>query len=91
MDKEFFDFGTAINYLKQGKRVARKGWNGKGMYIFLMPDSWVKAIEDIKLPDYPIDKCLCMKTAANTIQLGWLASQADMMANDWCLVEKINP
>lgn len=80
-------FSEAIDALKKGKKVCRKGWNGKGMYIFLMPDEWVKSIEDNASPNYPVEKCLCMKTAKNTIQIGWLASQADMLANDWKILE----
>ena len=80
-------FAEAIKAVKEGKNVCRYGWNGKGMYVFLMPDEWVTAIENNASPEYPVEKCLCMKTAKDTIQIGWLASQADMLAEDWEILE----
>lgn len=65
------NFGQAIELVKSGKRVARAGWNGKGMYIYLRRED-----------DY--DPCLVMYTAQRTLQPGWLASQADILADDWC-------
>ncbi len=60
-------FGLAIEALKKGLRVARAGWNGKGMWLSL--------------------SCITMKTATGEILMGWLASQTDMLAEDWTLVE----
>jgi len=82
-----FSFGDAITLLKANKKVARVGWNGKGMYLFLIPNSWLIAIEEIQFSDFPPEKCIVMKTAVNTNQLGWLASQADILAEDWVLVK----
>jgi hypothetical protein len=79
-------FGDAIHYLKLGSKVARKGWNGKGMFLFLSPKPWIEAIEEIKWTDYKIDSFICMKTAQDTI-VPWLASQSDMLAEDWVIVE----
>lgn len=70
-------FGDAITYLKLGYKVARTGWNGKGMYIYL--DSGKGAM-------VAYDPFIIMYTAGGTMQPGWLASQADMLSNDWCLV-----
>lgn len=70
-------FGDAITYLKLGYKVARAGWNGKGMYIYL--DSGKGAM-------VAYDPFIIMYTAGGTMQPGWLASQADMLSNDWCLV-----
>jgi hypothetical protein len=74
------DFGDALRAVRQGKRVRRIGWNGKGMWVagFGVGD---------KFDGLPVDPCLCMKTAQNTIQPGWLASQADMLAVDWEVVK----
>jgi hypothetical protein len=63
-------FGAAIELMKAGQRVWRKGWNGKGMWLYLTT-----------FPGF--DPCIVMHTAGGTEQPGWLASQADMLANDW--------
>lgn len=95
-------FGHAIAALKAGHRVARAGWNGKGMFIVLMPE--------LKLPPYntqgterkvndrtakwigedtPLNcrPYIAMYTALKEWQPGWNASQADMLADDWTIVE----
>ena len=83
-------FGDALDALKQGKRVARKGWNGKDMYVFLAFEADFITDADISAFDHmDVEVCdmLVMKTAQNTFQPGWLASQADMLAEDWYIVE----
>jgi hypothetical protein len=89
-------FGGAIAALKQGKKVARQGWNGKGMWLWLKEGTMVKSdwchdpllkdIADKNGGEIEAGDCICMKTAQNTIQSGWLASQADMLAADWVIV-----
>lgn len=90
-----FDF--AIQQLKQGRKVARVGWNGKGMWISLgagrriaASDFWNNNVrqfaftqEDQKAEVLPY---IVMKTADNKILMGWLASQSDMLAEDWMIV-----
>lgn len=88
-------FGHAIELLKGGHRVAREGWNGKGMWLGLVhPD------DDADVPpqptyavagivDYANNGCLPwigMKTADNKF-VPWLASQTDVLAEDWQIVE----
>ncbi len=66
-------FGEAIAALKQGKRVSRTGWNGKGMWLELqVPDAHSK----MTLP------YIYMKTAQDDL-VPWLASQTDVLAEDW--------
>ncbi len=80
-----FDFPDAVRYLKKGLKVARRGWNGKGMFLFLAYGKDLQNCTGIE------DKCvdvLCMKTAQNTVVFGWLASQTDIMAEDWVFVEE---
>lgn len=94
-------FGQALHYLKQGYKVARAGWNGKGMFVFLQNEVRDYEFhdnldgftvqedhgEDTTYTDYiDTDAYFVMKTAKNTAQPGWLASQADMLAEDWQLV-----
>lgn len=91
-----YTFGEAIEALKQGKKVARKGWNGKGMYLWLKPAATVKAewckdpiLKDIAEANGGEVEALgtiCMKTADGKILTGWLASQTDMLLEDWVIV-----
>ena len=92
---EDMTFGDAIVMLKEGKKVARKGWNGKGMYLWLLPKSTIKKdwVKDEMLLDVFGDRdeldCLGsirMKTASGEVLTGWLASQTDMLAEDWIVV-----
>ncbi|MDE7426126.1 MAG: DUF2829 domain-containing protein [Lachnospiraceae bacterium] len=77
-------FGIAVELLKKGFKVAREGWNGKGMYLFLAHGEDIQSCTGIN------EKCvdvICMKTAQDTVVFGWLASQTDMLAEDWVIVE----
>lgn len=71
------NFGQAIEHLKNGRKVRRTGWNGKGMYLYL----------ESHLLNY--EPCIVMFTAQGKHQPGWLASQADMLAEDWDLIEVV--
>lgn len=74
-------FGHALEMLKRGKKVARKGWNGKGMYLYLADGKLLtEAIGD---GSYPFTDTITMKTADDKYCIGWLASQTDMLAEDW--------
>jgi len=75
-----FDFGLALKLLKEGHKVARKGWNGKGMWLKLIPAG------NAMYQGYPMQDCIGMKTANSLMQPGWLASQADMLADDWVVL-----
>lgn len=89
-------FGQAIEAMKQGKKVARRGWNGKGMYLWLLPATEVKKewcrdprlIEAMGERDaLPCLGSIRMFTATKEVLTGWLASQTDMLADDWVIVE----
>lgn len=90
-------FGEAVEQMKRGEKVARKGWNGKGMYIWVMPGSTVRDCNQITDPHLAeIDKAegeirflgsIRMRTATGDVLTGWLASQTDMLAEDWEVVE----
>jgi hypothetical protein len=75
------NFGQAVEALKDGQKVAREGWNGKGMWLKL-----IKAGNAVFM-GYEMQDCIGMKTANNEMQPGWLASQADILAEDWAVVE----
>lgn len=83
-----FDFGTAIQIMKQGGKVSRKGWNGKKQYIELATNiSYVNADgEVINCEHDAIGNKAIAFVGTSGIQMGWLASQADMLAEDYYLV-----
>jgi hypothetical protein len=106
-------FGDALSHLKQGRRIARNGWNGKGMYVYLNMGSFDGTTLNITNDDLELQRAsgkehpssiagvslsyfnvgdvgtICrlpninMKDAYGNTVTGWLASQTDMLANDW--------
>lgn len=111
-------YGEALEAAKQGKRIARKGWNGKGMFVFMRPSdeltvdfivnkvkSLPKSVKDFYNAEYREDgktegkliphsevivsfsAYLCMYAADGSIVNGWLASQTDMLSNDWSILD----
>ena len=100
------DFGAAVEALKSGQRVARAGWNGKGMFLFLNrgsadfddanQPSRVPAIDGVpsglfdngvtgtgtRLPN------INMRAASGATVTGWLASQTDILAEDWEVLDE---
>lgn len=76
-------FGSALTLLKDGYRVTRKGWNGKDMWLVLIEPG--NAMFTKGGVAYPMQPCIGMKTASGDMQPGWLASQADLLAEDWCI------
>lgn len=90
-------FGFAIEVLKKGLKVARKGWNGKGMYLWLKPavtiksdwckDPILKEIVDDNGGEAEALGTICMKTVDDRILTGWLASQTDILSDDWIIVK----
>lgn len=83
------EFGEAIELLKQGKRVQREGWNGKKQYIELATNiSYINTKhETINVEHDAIGSNAIAFVGTSGVQLGWLASQADMLAEDWKIVE----
>lgn len=86
-------FGDAIEALKAGQKVARSGWNGKGMFLVFVPGTpnvtpregtpYASAVPSGTID---INPHIDMKTATGEMQPGWLASQTDMLAEDWQVV-----
>lgn len=76
------NFGVALALLKDGKKVARKGWNGKGMWLILIKDwtvstDYVEHVAGLVGLDF-----IAMRTAQDGF-VPWLASQTDVLAEDW--------
>jgi len=112
-------FGAALEVAKAGGIIAREGWNGKGMFVFMRPadklpiemvvdkvKSLPQSVKDYFKQDILDDNgerlapefidendaveftaYLCMKAADGAIVNGWLASQTDMLSNDWCALD----
>lgn len=93
-------FGLAIEAMKKGFKVARKGWNGKGMFVYLVNGSTVSVTllrgsakeaaffaGKTEMDDQTICDHVDMKAADGSIVVGWLASQTDMLSEDWEIVE----
>ncbi len=89
LDIQTFTFGEAIRRMKRGHKVARKGWNGKSQYIELATNiSYQNAAGDIVNCEHnAIGNQAIAFVGTSGIQMGWLASQADMLAMDWYVVE----
>lgn len=84
-------FSWALDVLKNGHKVAREGWNGKGMFLFLVPGSKFLVSRYPLLGIYPegaeitYQSHIDMRTAQGSI-VPWMASQTDVLAEDWVLV-----
>lgn len=100
--KEIMNFGEAVEEAKNGSKIAREGWDGKGMFVVYMEPLYLppfntqgtsRKVNDRTAKwigeDTPLDCCpyFAMFTADKKWQPGWLASQADMLAEDWEIVE----
>ena len=93
-------FSEALEALKRGKKVARRGWNGKGMFIYLHKGSLpadveyaggfegieFKLFEDGDCGTIPRLPSIAFKTATGSTLIGWLASQSDILAEDWIIL-----
>lgn len=90
------NFGDAIAALKEGRLVAREGWNGKGMYLWLLPAAAVKAewcrephlkaVAEANGVEIEALGSIRMMTADRKVLTGWLASQTDILAEDWVIL-----
>lgn len=86
------DFAAAMCNLKAGKKVAREGWNGKGMFIFLtegreVPNNKERSFAYFEGDTVTLGSHIDMKAADGTYVSGWLASQTDLLAEDWVIIE----
>lgn len=87
------NFGDALAHLKENKKVSRSGWNGKGMWLYLVPGSTFQVAEGRPLAAHlPVGETVNyhahvdMKTATGE-HVPWLCSQTDLLAEDWGVVE----
>ena len=93
------NIGEAVTALKRGKRVSREGWNGKNMFLFLLPagdgipttvihDPALREVIETEVGGNTFDALASIRmfTADKKILTGWLANQTDMLAEDWCIL-----
>ena len=83
------NFGKAIDLLKEGKKVSRKGWNGKNQYIELATNISYKNVdgEIININHKAMGNKAIAFIGTSGVQIGWLASQSDMLSDDWELID----
>jgi len=85
-------FGDAIKALKNGKRVSRYGWKGQGQYLYYVPAASYPAMTEIAVKQWgegglvPYEAYIALKTVHGTVVI-WNASQADMLSEDWFIVD----
>lgn len=83
------NFGEALENLKQGKKLARNGWNGKGMYVYYVPANSYKAQTEAAKQEFgdmvPYNPYFAIKNVNNTVST-WVPSINDCLAEDWILV-----
>jgi hypothetical protein len=90
------DFSDALKELKKGEKLSRKGWNGKKMFVYLVKGSYID--EDFLHNEARKHKVaengfanfnshIDMKTANGSVCVGWLASQTDLLAEDWIIID----
>ncbi len=82
-------FGLAIEAMKKGFKVSRKGWNGKNQYIELASNiSYISSAEKVVNCEHnDIGNKAIAFVGTSGVQMGWLASQADMLAEDWQIID----
>ena len=93
-------FGEAIECARNGKKIAREGWNGKNMYVYMTKGRTIPTyVWEVRMPsqeltevekergDVIINAHLDMMNAQGTRIIGWSATQSDMLADDWYVVE----
>jgi hypothetical protein len=84
-------FGQALQAMKNGEKVCRGGWNGKGMFLYYVPansypPTTAIAKEAFNGEDVPYGAYIAMKTAQGNV-VPWLASQTDVLSEDWMIID----
>lgn len=92
MENQLVDFGEAIKAAKKGKKVARKGWNGSGMFAYIVPAASFPALTEIAKKHFgedglvPYREYWALKTAQEDVAT-WAPSGSDSLAEDWLILE----
>lgn len=82
-----YSFGDAVEAAFAGHKITRSGWNGKGMFLFIIQGNcWEFSCDVAGVDGLETLPFLCMKTADNRL-VPWLASQSDVLAHDWVITD----
>ena len=85
------NFGAALEEVKKGRSISRKGWNGKNQFVYLVKGKDLQKTLEYGYGEYlnepALVDALAIKTTSNQIQIGWLASQTDMLSEDWEVIK----
>ena len=80
-------FGEALSKLEHGEKVSRIGWNGKGMFLYMVPANNYPAQTEIAETEFgdsvPYGAYIAIKTVQGTVEAGWRPTTMDMLADDW--------
>lgn len=83
------NISTAVSAMRDDKKVARKNWNGKGMYLYIVPGASYLTKTEIAKEEFgetaPYREYIAMKTVDNEV-VPWTASQTDILAEDWEII-----
>ena len=84
------NFGKALEALKEGKKVAREGWNGKGMFVYYVPTNTYKTVTGVAKNHFgdsvTINAYFSIKNVNDTVST-WVPSVNDCLAEDWVIVD----
>lgn len=81
------NFGEALSYVRNGKKISRKNWNGKDQYVFLVEaKNLLETVSKYVDAPFKVSDVLAIKTTSGQVQVGWLATQTDMLSDDWYIV-----
>lgn len=87
---EGMNFGLAVEAVKKGFKIARKGWNGKGMFVYYVPASEYKTMTDVAKGEFgdraKYNAYLAIKTVGGSVST-WVPSINDVLAEDWEIVK----
>ena len=89
---DYKDFGYALRNLRNGEKLAREGWNGKGMFVYYVGSNKYPATTEVgksiadKDGNVEYQAYIAMKTVQGNV-VPWLASQSDILSEDWIIVE----
>jgi len=88
-ETELYDFSTALDGLKDGKKITRQWWNWKNMYLYLVPAANYPAETEVAKKEFwelvPYNAYIAMKNAQWSICM-WSASNSDLLESDWIIL-----